>query len=98
VYADDARLIVLPDNDSVANQFSPEPSCKFKRNPLFSTSATRLAEPRWIRFREWCSIRSAALMPENAADQRILDDVLQQRSRDVLKSQKDVGGWPDLSR
>lgn len=96
VYADDARLIVLPDNDSVANHL-PGAKLQIQRNPLFSTSATDLRASvdqvqKIVLDQVGCS------HARDAADQRILDDVLQQRSRDVLKSQKEVGGWPDLSR
>lgn len=96
VYADDARLIALPDNDSVTKHL-PGAKLQIQRTPLFSTSATVLRAPA-------DDVQKAVLEhvgcshARDTADQRILDDVRQQRFRAVLKSQKEVGGWPDLSR
>ena len=96
VYADDARLIALPDNDSVAKHL-PGAKLQIQRKPLFTTTATVL-QASADQVQKAVLEQAGCSHARDTADQRILDDVRQQRFRDVLTSQKEVGGWPKLSR
>lgn len=95
VHADDASQIVLPDDEAMAKHV-PGARRQVQTKPLFSTSATVLRAPA-------DQVLSAVLdqagcsHARDAADQRLINDVRQQRSREVLKSQKEVGGWPDFA-
>lgn len=96
VHADDARLIVLPDNDSVAKHL-PGAKLQIQRKPVFTTTATVLRASA-DQVQKAVLDQAGCSHARDTADQRILDDVRQQRFRDVLTSQKEVGGWPKLSR
>ena len=96
VYADNASHLALPDNDAVAKHL-PGAKQQIQARPLFSTSATALLAPdkqvlASVLEHAGCS------HARDAADQRTINDVREQRFREVLRSQKEVGGWPELAR
>jgi len=96
VHASDPRLIVLPDNDSVSKHL-PGARRQLQAEPLFSTTATLLQAPAEQVLKAVID-QAGCSHARDAADQRIIDDARKQRLGEVLKSQKQVGGWPDLDR
>jgi len=96
VYVDDAELITIPDNPDVARHVKAALQ-QIQKAPLFTTNATVMRSANARTLRQTVLAGVGCSLHRDSVDTRLIDDVQQMKFREVLRSQKAVGGWPPLA-
>lgn len=88
-YVDHVHLVKLSDTKGREDRMEAA-RAQMQKEPLFVTSATRMKRDEDLLGKVGCS------NVRDSVDQRIIEDVRAKKFRPVLRSQEEVGGWPEL--
>lgn len=97
VHTNDAALIHFSDTNGRESSL-PAAQQQIKSKPLFTTSATALYSSNARSVQQIILSGVGCSHQRDSADARIIDDVRRMKFRDVVHSQKEVGGWPVLEQ
>lgn len=93
-YVDDADLVKLSDTRG-REKLMPEARTQLSGKPLFSAPVPVVKETREVMLDQVLG-QTGCSHARDAVDERIVADVRSRTFRDPVRSQKDVGGWPEL--
>lgn len=93
-FVDDVSLVKLSDTKG-REKLMPEAEAQLMKVPLFQAPVPVLQEESEVVLKNVLD-QTGCSKVRDAVDQRIIADVRARRFGDLVRSQKDVGGWPKL--
>jgi hypothetical protein len=87
---------VFADLKPPIGQASPAVQAQLSAERLFAPPIPVTLEPAERAYER--VLTEAGAFPRDAVDRRIVENVRQRRFGRIVKSQDEVGGWPDLTR
>jgi hypothetical protein len=93
-YVDDSRLVKLSDTKG-RESLMKAAEAQWAAAPLFSAHVPVVVKPREVVLQEVLDLTGCS-HARDAVDLRIIADVRNQKFGDLVRSQTDVGGWPEL--